>query len=192
MEITETIHVISREEWRNWLQKNHKTCKEIWLIYYKKHTQKPRIPYDDAVEEALCFGWIDSIVKRVNDEYYVQRFTPRKKRSEWSLLNVLRIKKMIALGKVAASGMKTIEKIDLDKIEHIKKTEKENTAKMPDYIISVIQKNKKATTFFNSISFSEQNRYVQYIESAKKEITRRKRISETIYLLERNLKIGMK
>ena len=68
MKATKTLYVTNREEWRKWLEKKHNTEKEVWLIYYKKHTGKPRIPYDDAVVEALCFGWVDSIVKRVDNE----------------------------------------------------------------------------------------------------------------------------
>ena len=78
MKITEKLHVTNRDDWRAWLRKNHSTKKEIWLIYYKRHTGKPRIPYSDAVEEALCFGWIDSLVKKIDDEKFVQKFTPRK------------------------------------------------------------------------------------------------------------------
>jgi len=87
MKITKTLYVTTRDEWRSWLEKNHKSEKEIWLIYYKKHTGKPRIPYDDAVEEALCFGWIDSIIKRIDEKKYAQKFSPRKQNSVWSDLN---------------------------------------------------------------------------------------------------------
>ena len=73
----QTLYVTDREEWRAWLQANYAQVSEIWIIYYKKHTRQPSIPYDVAVEEALCFGWIDSIVKRVDDARYMQRFTPR-------------------------------------------------------------------------------------------------------------------
>ena len=75
-----TLYVKDRHEWRAWLQKNGRSCEEIWLVYYKKNSGKPRVAYEDAVEEALCFGWIDGMVRRIDDACYSQRFTPRKKR----------------------------------------------------------------------------------------------------------------
>jgi len=84
MEISQTIYIIHRKDWRAWLKQNYKTEKEIWLVYPKKATGKPCIEYNDAVEEALCFGWIDSIVKKLDEEHTVQRFSPRKLKSKYS------------------------------------------------------------------------------------------------------------
>ena len=109
MEITKTLYITNRVDWRAWLERNNDTEKEVWLIYYKKHTGKPRIPYDDAVEEALCFGWIDSTVKRVDDEKFAQKFTPRKNKSNWSDLNKKRAKKMIREGRMTKAGLTKIE-----------------------------------------------------------------------------------
>ena len=102
------LHVTDREEWRTWLEKNHDVEQEIWLIYYKKHTGKPRIPYDDAVEEAICYGWIDSTVKRLDDEKYMQKYTPRKAKSIWSELNKTRAGKMIKAGRMTETGLERI------------------------------------------------------------------------------------
>ena len=77
MKTTETLYVTNRDDWRSWLEQNYTIKKEIWLIYYKKHSRKPRIPYDDAVEEAICFGWIDSIIQKIDEEKFAQKFTPR-------------------------------------------------------------------------------------------------------------------
>ena len=93
------IYLKTPEEWRKWLQENHTTQKEIWLIYYKKHTGKARVPYNEAVEESLCFGWIDSTIKRIDDERYMQKFTPRNPKSNWSLSNKKRIEKLVGLKK---------------------------------------------------------------------------------------------
>jgi len=108
MEITKQLYVTDRDAWRAWLEKNYDTEKEIWLIYYKKHTGKPRIPYDDAVEEALCFGWIDSTIKRIDDEKYSQKFAPRKNKSNWPDLNKKRAKKMIREGRMTKAGLAKI------------------------------------------------------------------------------------
>src|SRR6516225_11121505 len=87
MRISNTLHVANRDEWRAWLAKHHASETEIWLIYYKKSSGQPRIPYDHAVEEALCFGWIDSIVKRIDDDQFAQKFTPRRDFTKWSAIN---------------------------------------------------------------------------------------------------------
>lgn len=108
MEIGKTLYVVRRKDFRNWLQKNHKTEKEIWLIYYKLNSGKPRIPYREAVEEALCFGWIDSIVKGIDTEKFAQRFSPRKKNSMLSDLNRERVGKLIKQKKMTAAGLKAI------------------------------------------------------------------------------------
>jgi hypothetical protein len=98
MEIRKTLYVTSREEWRAWLAKHYQSETEVWLIYYKKHSGQPRISYDHAVEEALCFGWIDSIVKRIDDEKFAQKFTPRRDGAKWSALNKRRLRKLIREG----------------------------------------------------------------------------------------------
>ena len=100
MEITETLYVSQRKDWRAWLRANHKTKKEIWLIFYKKGSGKPRIAYNDAVEEALCFGWIDSTVKKMDADCFAQRFSPRNPRSGYSRPNIERLRKLVRQGKV--------------------------------------------------------------------------------------------
>lgn len=100
MEITETLYATDREAWRAWLAEHHKTAKEIWLVYPRKHTGRPRIPYADAVEEALCFGWIDSTQKKLDDDHTAQRYTPRRPGIAYSQTNQERLRRMIAQGKV--------------------------------------------------------------------------------------------
>ena len=100
-----TFYAKSRKEWRKWLAKHHDRQKEIWLVYYRKNTNKSRVDYNDAVEEALCFGWIDSIEKGIDKERFAQRFSPRKPKSNWSETNKLRLKKLIAGGKMAPAGL---------------------------------------------------------------------------------------
>jgi uncharacterized protein YdeI (YjbR/CyaY-like superfamily) len=108
MDISKTLYVTNRDEWRAWLEENHATEPEIWLVYYKKHTSQPTIPYEDAVEEALCFGWIDSTAKRIDDEKYAQRFTPRKDHKNWSEPNKQRVRKLIQAGRMTPAGLARI------------------------------------------------------------------------------------
>jgi len=104
MEIGETLYVTTREDYRKWLLKNHRSKKEIWLIQYKKATKKPSIPYVEAVEEAICFGWIDGLEKSMDAERYATRFTPRRPKSNWTETNRERARRMIAAGKMSEAG----------------------------------------------------------------------------------------
>ncbi len=108
MEITRTLYVTDPEEWRAWLETHYKTEQETWLVFYKKDTGKPRIEYNDAVEQALCFGWIDSIVKRLDEERVAQRFSPRKPKSGYSQANIERLRYLVAQGKVAGDVLEPL------------------------------------------------------------------------------------
>lgn len=103
--ITETLDISTRSQWRAWLKKNHAKKKEIWLIYYKKNAKKKRIPYVDAVKEALCYGWIDSTVKGIDEEKYAQRFSPRRKGRPISPLNIEHIRELLKEGKMMPAGI---------------------------------------------------------------------------------------
>ena len=186
-----TLYVTNRDDWRAWLEKNYDTAKEIWLIYYKKHSGKPRIPYDDAVEEALCFGWIDSIIKRIDDEKYMQKYTPRRDRSLWSAHNKRRALKMIREGCMTEAGQA--------KIEEAKKngrwqnpTSSPGTPPIPPDLKKALAANKKAREYFNRLAPSHQSRYVWWITSAKREATRQKRIEETVRLAAAGRMLGLK
>jgi uncharacterized protein YdeI (YjbR/CyaY-like superfamily) len=105
MEITKTLYVTDREEWRAWLEENHAREKEIWLVYYRKGSGKGRIPYNDAVEEALCFGWIDSTNKSIDEERLAQRFSPRSPKSGFSPMNKERVRRLIEQGRMTQAGL---------------------------------------------------------------------------------------
>ena len=100
-----TLRVDTRDSWRHWLRENHASEAEIWFVFYKKHTGVPNVPYGVAVEEALCFGWIDSLVKRIDDERYAQKFTPRRSGSVWSELNKKRATAMVDEGRMTDAGL---------------------------------------------------------------------------------------
>lgn len=108
MKVGKTLYAKNRREWRSWLAKHHKTEREIWLIYYKKASGRPRIPYDDAVEEALCYGWIDSILKPIDEKKYAQRYSPRKKTSKLSDMNRERIRRLTLAGRMTKAGFAAI------------------------------------------------------------------------------------
>src|SRR5919201_5115928 len=108
MEIGETLYVTTREDLRKWFLKNHKSKKEIWLIQYKKMTKKPSLNYVEAVEEAICFGWIDGLEKSMDSERYALRFSPRRAKSNWTNTNKDRARKMIAEGRMTPAGRATL------------------------------------------------------------------------------------
>src|SRR5687767_12169159 len=108
MDITQKFYARNRSAWRKWLEKNHDKKKEIWLVYYKKSSGKPRVEYSDAVEEALCFGWIDSTQKPIDEQCFAQRFTPRKDKANWSDLNKERAKRMIEQGLMTPAGLQKL------------------------------------------------------------------------------------
>ena len=115
LEPSTLLEVSKRSEWRAWLRRNHKTAKVVWLVFYKKHTGRPRIAYNDAVEEALAFGWIDSTAKKVDEDRYAQRFTPRNPKSPYSEANVARLRAMAAKGKIIPEVLAKVEPLLAEK-----------------------------------------------------------------------------
>ncbi|WP_340820752.1 YdeI/OmpD-associated family protein [Methanolobus sp. WCC4] len=194
----EQLYVSDRDEWRKWLDEHHDKKSEIWLVYYKKHTSKPTIPYDDAVEEAICFGWIDSVVRKLDDEKYMQKFTPRKSKSNWSYLNKERARKMIKAGKMTDAGCEKIRELleeDKNGLKVSKKeTNKEAKKKLviPPNVKKALSANKRASEYFNNLAPGYKRNYIEWILDAKREETRQRRLKELIKRLEENKKPGMK
>lgn len=190
--IMRAMYVNNREDWRKWLEKNYDKEKELWLIYYKANTGKPSIPYEDSVEEALCFGWIDSIVKKMDSEKYARKFTPRTDKTRWSALNKRRVKNLIKEGKMTEIGLAKIDRSVLKRKEVTVKEGVKKKLEIPDYLKKLLMKNRKAWQNFTKLAPSYQRNYVGWIISAKKIETRQKRIKEAIGLLAKNKKLGLK
>jgi uncharacterized protein YdeI (YjbR/CyaY-like superfamily) len=155
MDITEVLYVVNREDWRAWLAEHYRSATEIWLVYYRKQTGKPRIPYNDAVEEALCFGWIDSITKRLDQARYAQRFTPRKPRSTFSQTNKERLKRLIENGKVIPDVLADLNDIGLEDFEY------------PADIMAAIRENDQAWENFQKYSEAYQRIRIAYVDGAR-------------------------
>ena len=192
MESEQNRHFETREKWRKWLGKNHQKSDGIWVVFYKKHTGRKTVSYNEAVEEALCFGWIDSILTRIDDEKYRQKFSPRKKRSNWSLPNIERAKKMLAAGKMTPSGMKQFKNILSGKEAHRIANKSPKVVPMPDYFRKVLDSNAKAKEFFASLAPSYKRQFLLWITTAKTTKTREKRIAESMEYLKAGKKLGMK
>ncbi|MEN8223402.1 MAG: YdeI/OmpD-associated family protein [Acidobacteriota bacterium] len=191
MESNPQIYCRDRAEWREWLKNNHSASTVIWLIYFKKHTGKPRVPYDDAVEEALCYGWIDSTVRRIDEERYCQKFTPRRDKSIWSDLNKKRVAKLIRSGLMTEAG-----RIKVDNAKKSGAWDKKPEAKITEIDRSVLMKalenDKAARTTFDSLPPSQKKLYLAWVGTAKREETRERRLKEAIATLRSGKKLGMK
>ena len=177
----------TRAEWRKWLAKNHKTSTEVTVGYYKKSTGKPTINYEESVEEALCFGWIDGIRNARDDESYVMRFTPRKPKSVWSLINTQRVEKLIAEGKMKPAGLKVIEDGKASGNYHKPYSLKGDTD-IPEDFMKAMRKRPKAWEFFQSMANSNKFAYIHQINALKRPDSRAERITKVVRLLELNIK----
>ena len=184
MEMRKTLYVTTREEWRAWLTENYQSETEVWLIYYKKHTGRPRISYDHAVEEALCFGWIDSIGKRMDDERFAQKFTPRRNSTKWSELNKRRMRKLIREGRMTEAGLAKIDLAVLGEQAEAKQSKRD--LDIPPFVKQGLKGNAKAWENFRKLTPSRRRAYVQLIMDARKEETREKRLREAVSLLEQS------
>jgi uncharacterized protein YdeI (YjbR/CyaY-like superfamily) len=156
MKLGKTLLVTDRKAWRKWLKENYKTEKEIWLIYYKKGSGRDRILYNDAVEEALCFGWIDSTVKGIDEERFAQRFSHRKPKSKISPANKERLHKLLKEGKVAKDVLADLGSFSAEKFV-IKKD-----------ILETIRTNKAAWKNFQKLSAAYKRIRIGFIEGARK------------------------
>jgi uncharacterized protein YdeI (YjbR/CyaY-like superfamily) len=182
----EKVYAKDRVTFRKWLEKNHTSAPGIWLVYYKKNSGKPSISYPEAVKEALCFGWIDSKVNAIDEERYMQVFTPRKAKSVWSALNKKYIAELLEQNLMMPAGLKCIDIAkqngqwaSLDKVEALE---------MPDDLVKLLRKGKPARENFEKFPPSSKKNILQWIASAKREETRRKRVEETVTLAAQNIK----
>ena len=180
MEIGKTIYVTERSEWRKWLSAHHRTEKEIWLIGYRKDTGKPSLPYNDAVEEALCFGWIDSTVKKIDAERNAQRYTPRRPNSPFSEMNRERVRRLLAAGLMTPAGLAAAG--DLSKENFV----------IPEDILHALKADAQVWENFSAFPESYQRIRVGWIEGARKRPAEfEKRLRYFIRMTAANKKYGM-
>jgi uncharacterized protein YdeI (YjbR/CyaY-like superfamily) len=185
------VFASDRRSWRAWLTKHHATETEAWLVYYKKHTGKPSIGYLDSVREALCFGWIDGLKRRIDDETYAHRFTPRKPRSKWSPQNMRLARELIEAGLMTKAGLSAFKqrvRYEEDVLERIQAGQIDLSAETEN----ALKSNPRAWRNFEKLSPGYRKQYVAWIQTAKRPETRKKRLEEAIGLLEENRKLGMK
>lgn len=173
-----TFYPRDRQEWRDWLADNHATSKAIWLIYYKKDSGQPTVTYDEAVEEALCYGWIDSTPNKIDEMSFMQLFSPRKAKSPWSGLNKRRIESLTQQGLMMAPGLAKIEIAKKDGSWSL--YDDIETLTIPADLAQALEANASANTFFEAFSPSRKKGILWWIKSAKRAETRAKRIEDTV------------
>ncbi|WP_316746380.1 YdeI/OmpD-associated family protein [Pedobacter gandavensis] len=176
----------NQEEWRNWLTENHISSQSVWLVQYKQKSSRPSITWSDAVNEALCFGWIDSTRKTVDAESFVQFFCKRKPTSNWSKVNKAKVEQLIAAGLMAEAGLKSIEVAKkngswslMDEVEELM---------IPTDLEAAFQLQPGSADYFDGLSKSVKKMILQWVVLAKRPETRQKRITEIVELAAQKLK----
>jgi uncharacterized protein YdeI (YjbR/CyaY-like superfamily) len=180
-----TLDVRTRADWRRWLANHHASSPGIWLLRYKQHTGVESMSYEDLVCEALCFGWIDSLIKRVDDNSYAIKVTPRKPTSKWSDPNRKRWKQLKTAGLLAAPGLAAAPTANTY-------APKPSIPELPAYIAKAFKANPKAWSFFQTLSARNRRDFVVWIHTAKRPATREKRMRQSIELLAHGKKLGLK
>jgi len=184
----ETFYAPDRGAWRRWLEANYASSKGVWLVYYKKGSDKPRVSYNEAVEEALCFGWIDSRPNKIDDERYMQLFTPRKAGSVWAKSNKERVERLIEQGLMTPAG--------LEKVEVAKRngrwealTDAEELV-MPEDLKRSLMASPDALKNFEAFRLTEKKRLLYWIGNVKRPEARAKRIEETTLIAAKNMRLN--
>jgi uncharacterized protein YdeI (YjbR/CyaY-like superfamily) len=177
------------DRWRKWLDDHHDSESEVWLIFHKRHTGVASIAYADARDEALCFGWVDSLVKRLDDSRYAIKFTPRKVDSRWSTINRKRYAALKASGRLKPAG---IDRAPTNRSYGPRPPRFQMPARLPRYIQAALKKHPAAWRYFEALSPSHRRRYIGWIESARHAETKARRLKEAIRLLAAGQPLGLK
>lgn len=183
--ILTTLDVRTRGEWRKWLAKHHATSRGIWIVRYKQHTVVESMPHEDLVREALCFGWVDSLVKRLDEDRYAIKVTPRKPTSKWSALNRKRWRALQAAGLLAGPGLAAAPTAN-------RYAPKPTIPELPAYIATAFKTDPQVWNVFQHLSAGNRRDFVVWIHTAKRPETRERRIRESIALLSAGRKLGLK
>jgi uncharacterized protein YdeI (YjbR/CyaY-like superfamily) len=171
------------------LQENHAIEREVWLMIKKNHVTKPGVFYEEAVEEAVCFGWIDGIMKSVDPETYILRFSPRKPGSIWSVSNQKRVERLIGQGRMTEAGLAKVREAR-ENGEWEEAIHREDTSDLPEDLREALEGNPKAQTNFEKLPPSHKKQFLYWINSAKTAGTRQRRIQETVRMVENNKRPG--
>ncbi|MDQ6886579.1 MAG: YdeI/OmpD-associated family protein [Gemmatimonadota bacterium] len=177
------------DQWRQWLAEHHDSESEVWLVFHRLHTGVASIDYKDALDEALCFGWVDSLVKRLDDRRYARKFTPRRADSRWSTINRKRYAALEASERLTPAG---INRAPTGRSYGPLPPRFEMPSEVPAYIQTALRKHPPALRHFEALAPSHRRRYLGWIESAKQDETKARRVKEAIRLLTAGRVLGLK
>jgi len=180
----ETLDVRDHKQWRKWLAEHHDSASEVWLVFYKRHTGVTCLSYEDAVEEALCYGWVDSLIRRVDEDRFARKFTPRKADSKWSTSNRRRYAELKARGRLSPAGEQ--------RAPSARDGDAPRPATTPTYIVAALRANALAWACFEKLAPSHRRQYVAWIDSAKRRETKERRLNAAIGMLVEGKRIGLK
>lgn len=185
----------SRGEWRAWLEANHDTAPGLWLVFFKKHTGRQGLTYDEAVEEAICFGWIDGTVKRLDDERYMQKLTPRSGRgTTWSESNLRRARRMIDAGLMTEAGRRRLGDA-LERFEatgEVHRPPRADASELPAPLRAMLEGDAAARAAFEALPPSHRRQHLGWVMEAKKAETRTRRMAEVVRVLASGSRLGLK
>jgi uncharacterized protein YdeI (YjbR/CyaY-like superfamily) len=181
----DTLDIGDRPRWRRWLERHHASSPGVWVVFHKEHTGRASLPYEDFVREALCFGWIDSLIKRLDDDRFLRKVTPRKPASKWSDINRQRWKELEAEGRLAAPGRAAAPTAN-------RYAPRPKIPLLPAYIAKAFKAHPKAWAFFQELPPRERRNFVVWIHIAKRPETRERRIREAVSLLAKRRKLGLR
>lgn len=184
------LYIKDRQEWRSWLEENHATASEAWLVFFKAHSRQACISYDDALDEALCFGWIDSLIQKLDEERYARKFTPRKNFAKWSQANQKRVARLIREGRMTAAGLAKVGELPAD-IESAPRHTRPVPAMLPQ-VEQVLRSYPQAWDILEGMPPSYQRSYIGWLNDAKRPETLEKRVQEAVKLLMERKPLGMK
>lgn len=185
------LYLKTSQEWRDWLASEYDKEKEVWLIFYKKETGIQSIDYEAAVEEALCYGWIDSIIKKIDDARYARKFTPRNENSKWSESNKNRVERLIESGRMTQTGMLLINQAK-ESGQWDQTDRPVLSFEPPEEFLEALKQNNPAKEYFENLAATYQKQFIGWINMAKRPETREKRIRESLQLLEKGEKLGLR
>jgi len=186
------LYVKTRDERRQWLATNHDKRVGVWLVFYKKHSSTSTLQYDEAVEEALCFGWIDSIIKKRDDDSYTRKVTPRKPNSHWSQLNKKRVEKLVRQGLMRESGLAKVTEAKESGVWDKSADRPKISFEIPSEFKQALARSNEAKAFFTRLAPSYQKKFIGWINVAKRQKTKERRVDESIALLQQGKRLGLK
>ena len=190
MELDKAVHFRNSREWRDWLSENHDKKDELWLLHHKTRRRAASVSLEDAVSEAICFGWIDGKLRSIDEDRYIVRYSPRRSNSVWSQINKDRAEALIASGKMTAAGLAKIDEARQNGMWDAAYTNRRSD-RMPSDLHEALSRDKDAWSNFANFANSYRNMYIGWVNDAKTDVTRKRRIAEVVNRSRLNIKPGI-